>query len=463
MTRMGVILGTAAYMSPEQARGGVADKRADIWGFGVVLYEMVTGKLLFAGETVSDTLALVITRQPEWDGVPSQVQRLLRGCLEKDPKLRLRDIGDARLLLQDTSASTHSVEGWRSRRLAWTIAALSIISSAVLGWIHFGEAPPAPDRSVRFQLVPPERSTTGIFRLSPDGRYLAMIASEAGRTRLWVQRLDSLDGQFLVGTDGAHSPFWSPDSTSIGFVAQAKLKRVSVMGGPPEVLCEASFSTRGTWGRSGVIILATDRAALQRVPATGGEPAAITTPGPGEIHRVPAFLPDGRRFQFTVVGGKPEANGIFAASLDGTPVVRLLPDQTSAAYVPPAAARGSGHLLFTRDNTLMAQPFDADRLRMVGEIFPVADKSAFSARRLRTHFLHRRRECWHLVMGLAQRSPSWSGWTGAASRSRRPPRWVCIRISSWHPMTRGLPSIAPRGQTDRRFGYMTCSAASRFS
>ncbi len=375
-TQAGFILGTAAYMSPEQARGKSVDKRADIWAFGVVLYEMVTGQRLFNGDTVSDTLASVLKEQPEWDRVPIQVERLLRSCLEKDSKLRLRDIGDAKLLLQDRSASTRSVEIRRSAWIAWSLVALFFVSTAAVAVVHF-RVTPAQARTLRFQVAPPEKSTIGAFRLSPDGRYLAMIAIEGStRSRLWVRPLGSLDAQPLPGTDGANFPFWSPDSAFIGFTAQEKLKKIAVTGGPPQILCDAPATTRGAWGRDGVILFARGPGSpLLRIPATGGVPAPVTKPAPGENHLAPDFVDAGPRFVYTVAGGaNPASTGVFVGSLDGTPSVRVLPDESNAAYVPPLTSSAIGHLVFRREGSLMAQPFDARRLQLMGDVFPLADQ-----------------------------------------------------------------------------------------
>ena len=375
MTGAGMILGTAAYMAPEQARGRVVDKRADVWAFGVVLYEMLTGKTLFTGETASDTLASVLKEQPDVNVLPSQVRRLLRSCLEKDPRKRLRDIGDVRLLLDEAPPrdDAPTKQPGRMRLLPWALAGVFFVAAAAVAFVHFRESPPA-ERSVRFQVTSPEKSTIGAFGLSPDGRYLAMIVSEAGRSRLWVRPLDSLDAQPLPGTDGADWPFWSPDSRFIGFNAQGKLKKIAVAGGPPQSLCDAPSTAHGAWSRDGIIVFAPGPGSpLQRVPADGGVPVPVTTPGPGENHVTPDFIASGPRFFYTVARGtKPESNGVFVGSLDGSPSVRLLPDQSNAVYVPPLTPAGHGHLVFRREGSLMAQPFDVERLRIVGEMFPLA-------------------------------------------------------------------------------------------
>jgi hypothetical protein len=395
-TQAGMILGTAAYMSPEQARGKPVDKRADIWAFGVVLYEMLTGKRLFEGETISDTLAHVLTKEPDLGNVPAQARRLVERCLEKDPKRRLRDIGDAMALLEGVPPAASPAAGARSK-LPWLVAAAAVLAVVLLalGWVYFRGASPL-QRNARFEVSPPGKSTLVFFELSPDGRYLAVSAREAGRNRLWLRPLDSLVFQALPGTEEATYPFWSPDSAFIGFFAQGKLKKIALAGGPPQTLCDASDGRGGTWNRDGVVVFSPGPgSALSRVPAVGGVPAPVTRLASSqEFHRFPIFLPGGNRFLYLVNGDKPETNGIYAGSLDGTPPVRILPDESSAAYIPRDASGRSGHLLFRREGTLMAQPFDPGRLRMTGEMFPLAGQVGTLANNNRGHFRCPKTGCW---------------------------------------------------------------------
>jgi Tol biopolymer transport system component len=374
-TRAGMILGTAAYMSPEQARGKAVDKRADIWAFGVVLYEMLTGKRLFEGETVSDTLAQVLTKQPDWEQVPAKVRRLLKKCLEKDPKKRLRDIGDAWELLEDApiaaapSRSRVSVAGWIA-------AAMLLLALIGLSFVHFRKAPPPEERSVRFQVPWPEKSSDAIFRLSPDGRYLAIAGSLNSSSRLWVRPLDSLEARVLPGTEEARFPFWSPDSAFIGFFAQGKLKRIALAGGPPQAICDAPRGLGGTWNRDGVIVFTPDFGMpLYRVPAAGGGPAPVTKLAGSVGHAWPQFLPRTDRFLYFGFGvglGKREASGIYVCSLDEKPPVHILAG-SAATYAPPDASSNTGYLLFLRERTLMAQSFDPERLRLRGDLVPLAE------------------------------------------------------------------------------------------
>jgi serine/threonine-protein kinase len=278
-TQAGVIMGTAAYMSPEQARGKSVDKRADIWAFGVVLYEMLTGVRLFEGETVSDTLAHVLTKEPDWDCAPRKTRRLLRACLEKDPKKRLGNIGDAWWLLEEPAAESIS-----HSKLPWAaVAAVAILVAAGLAVLHFRETPPQPV-PMRFQIPAPEKTTFGGnfgMALSPDGRRLAFIANGAdGRAMLWVRPLDSLAAQALPGTEGAtFALFWSPDSRFLGFDAQGKIKKIEASGGRPQTLCETPAGiTGGSWNREGVIIFGSAIRGLFRVPQSGGVATEFTTP-----------------------------------------------------------------------------------------------------------------------------------------------------------------------------------------
>jgi serine/threonine protein kinase len=239
-TSAGMILGTAAYMSPEQARGKAVDKRADIWAFGVVFYEMVAGRQLFEGEDVTETLALVIKGEPKWDGIPAGMQRLLKSCLEKDPKRRLRDIGDVWRQLEEAPAATIPTRS-RVGIAGWIVAAGAVAIAAVLAFVNFKEKP-ASAEVVRFSIpLPPQKNLTfAAPYLSPDGRQVAFLSENAeGRTQLWVRSLDSLESRPLAGTEGAiTSAFWSPDSRSLGFVAQGKLKKVNVSGGSPQTVCD---------------------------------------------------------------------------------------------------------------------------------------------------------------------------------------------------------------------------------
>jgi Tol biopolymer transport system component len=380
-TQAGIIMGTAAYMSPEQARGKTVEKRADIWSFGVVLYEMLTGRQLFGGETVSDTLAHVLTKEPDWDCAPAKTRRLLRKCLEKDPKRRLRDIGDAWELLEE-GAEAQAI-GPRHSWMPW-VTAVSILAAAGLALVHFRETPPQPV-PMRFQIPAPEKTDFSVgfgLALSPDGRRLAFVANGPdGRPMLWVRQLDSLAAQALPGTEeAAFAPFWSPDSRFIGFTVQGKLKKIEASGGPPQTLCEIPGQIiGGSWSGDGVILFGTVTSGLFRVPQAGGVATQLTTTDAslGETgHSRPWFLPDGRHFFYVTRPNKPEDAAIYLASLDSKERKRLVGARQAAAYAAPAAGSENGHLLFLREGTLLAQPLDAKRFELAGEPFPVAEQVA---------------------------------------------------------------------------------------
>ena len=382
-TMQGVILGTAAYMSPEQARGKSVDKRTDIWAFGCVLYEMLSGKQAFHGEDVTDILAAVVRAEPDWNalpaGTPPKLRDLLRRCLKKDKTLRLRDAGDARIEILEiltAPATADSVLPQPRAAFPWIAAtAVLLIALAALSFVHFREVP-LQQPSTRFQVPPPEKSVISMFRLSPDGRKIVVAALSEGQYRLWIRPLDSLQWQLLPGTDEASYPFWSPDGANIGFFAQGKLKKIAVTGGPVQTLCDASNGRGGAWSAAGVIIFAPNlTGGLLKVSTTGGIPEPVTkftASGPSDSQRYPEFLPDGRHFLY--LEDRTQNMGIFAGSLDGTPPARLLPDLSNVIYVPPIPPGTVGYLLFRREGSLMAQPFDPGRVRLAGEVFPVAEQ-----------------------------------------------------------------------------------------
>jgi serine/threonine protein kinase/WD40 repeat protein len=367
-TRAGMILGTAGYMSPEQARGKPVDKRADIWAFGVVLYEMLTGRKLFDGETISDTLSAVLTKEPDWSRVPAELQPLLRSCLEKDYKRRLRDIGDAWRMLETPTHTT----GLRHSSLAWIAAGSLAVIALGVSLIHFRERPPETP-AVSLSIALPPKTSADSMALSPDGRHMALAMREAtGKITLWIRALDSVHLQQLFGTENAHRPFWSPDGKSIGFFADNKLKRIDIAGGPVQTICESGPGRGGTWNRNGVILFARQNSPIMRVPASGGEPQAVTELGPGESrHYWPSFLPDGQRFLF-MKPGPPEMRGVWLASLDKlSKPHRLVSDSSLSMYA-------SGRLLFVRNGALMAQPFDLARTQLEQEAVALIDDIGFS-------------------------------------------------------------------------------------
>jgi Tol biopolymer transport system component/predicted Ser/Thr protein kinase len=389
-TQAGIIMGTAAYMSPEQARGAVADRRADIWSFGVLLYEILTGSHMFGGETVSDTLAAVLRADLDWAALPAStpapVRRLLRRCLERDRKKRLRDIGDAIVEIDEALAGVPEPAAAPPTArgvLRWWTAALALLTLACLAVavVHFRETSPQPV-PMRFQIPALDKTTFGGsgMALSPDGRLMAFIATGSdGRSAVWVRPLDSLAAQALPGTEGAaFSPFWSPDSRSLGFGVQGKLKKIEASGGPPQTLCEIPGDILGgSWSNDGLIIFGSPVGGLFRVPQAGGVATEFTILDAtlGEIgHLRPWFLPDGRRFLYITRTAKVQDQAIYLATLDSKERKRLVGARQAAAYAPPAAGSENGHLLFLREGTLMAQRLDAKRFDLAGEPFPVAEQ-----------------------------------------------------------------------------------------
>ena len=383
-TEAGMILGTAAYMSPEQAKGKNVDKRADIWAFGVVLYELLSGTRPFHGDDVGDVLASVIKDQPALDKVPAQARPLIESCLEKDPKKRLRDIGDAHCLLNRDSHGAGAASAdlsaplWsRFHLIPWGVAALLLITAVALGFVHFRETPPA-EESLRFRIATPGDAPARFLALSPDGRNLAFVANNGGASQIWIRPMDALEPRSLAGTTGATYLFWSPDSTYLGFFADGKLKKIAVGGGPAQTLCEAADGRGGSWNRDGVIVFSAGPTnPISRVGAAGGTPVAVTKLPEGNAgagHRFPVFLPDGVHFLFNSGNDRADLSGVFVASLDGSAPLRILPDLTNALYAPPDAKGSTGHLLFRREITLMAQPFNAAALKLTGDAFPIAEQ-----------------------------------------------------------------------------------------
>jgi len=399
MTMAGLIMGTAAYMSPEQAKGRTADKRSDVWAFGCVLYEMLSGRRAFEGDDVSDTLAAVLRGDPDWnalpDATPASIRRLLRRALAKDRRTRLADVADARLDLDDAAAPALETENGRATRaqapdwhtrIAWTLCGLALVVALALAYLLFTRSAAAA-RPIRFTIAPPDGWTVGFdvagaggaanlpLAVSPDGRQLVMVSQNAeGRARLWVRAFDTLAARELAGTDGAMAPFWSPDSRFVAFFADGRLKKVDIAGGLPTPLCSLSSLNSGAWGTQGVLLLARaggggGGGVLLRVPQSGGEPTPATSLGAGDgLHVRPVFLPDGRHFIYRATARGTDSGGIYVSSLDSSERQRLFADGIGQVVYARA------HLLFIRESTLMAQPFDAQWLALTGEPVPIADQ-----------------------------------------------------------------------------------------
>ncbi len=379
--QQGVILGTAAYMSPEQARGKAVDKGADIWAFGVVLYEMIIGEMLFKCEDLTETLAAVVMKEPDLSDIPSKVRKVLEACLHKDPRKRLQAIGDWELLL-DTGppekrqqAKTRSMG---SRLVPWAVAVLAIIA-AIVPWALWTSAPEAP--SLQLNVALPQNAQPSFLEISPDGRRLLTVIYQDGLSSLWLRSLDSPEWHALSGTDNARSPFWSPDSRFIGFFADGKLKKIPAAGGPVQELCSGAggLGNGGTWSREGVILFADSEFRLRRVDGDGGACSPVGGENSNLSASFPMFLPDGNNFLY-VRGewfGDPAASGVYLASLSDSAPKKVLADRSSVVYAP-AVGDGPAHLLFLRENVLMAQPFDEEHLAPVGDPFRVAAEASFT-------------------------------------------------------------------------------------
>ena len=372
----GAIVGTPAYMSPEQARGQAIDKRTDIWGFGCVLYEMLTGRAVFPGETISDTIAAILEREPEWSALPAHtpagIRQLLRRCLDKDPNRRLHDIADARIEIDDVQSDRQQdrrvapAPAGSRRRLAWASAlALITLIAAAIGMWALRPVPTAPE--VRFEINTPPTVDPSLA-ISPDGLKIIFVARSAGQSQLWLRSLDSPSARPLPGTERASSPFWSPDSRSIGFFADEKLKRMDIAGGSIQTLASALVAFGGAWNSDGTIVFSTNPGRpIVRVSAGGGESSAATRfESPQQSHSSPRFLPDGRHFLFFVTG-TAEARGVYIGQLDGLDTKRVFDADAPAVYA------ATGHLLFIREGKLLAQDFDPDRLELRGDPFPMAE------------------------------------------------------------------------------------------
>jgi eukaryotic-like serine/threonine-protein kinase len=376
-TRDGIVLGTAAYMSPEQARGQAVDKRGDIWAFGCVLWEMITGRAPFARETMSETLAAILEREPDWSALPpatpESIRRLLTRSLQKDPQRRLRHIGDARIEIEEAKSEPRmagiAAQGSPRNVLAWiSSSAILTLIATLVGTSVLRSTVPAPE--VRFEISTPPTPDPASLAISPDGQQTVFVATSEGRPRLWLRSLDAVSPRPLVGTDGGFYPFWSPDNRSIGFFADGKLQRIDIEGGLVRTLAIAPNPEGASWNRDGTILFVPNATGpIFRTSATGGEVEALTRiEAKQSSHRFPQFLPDGRHFLYYVTGS-PQVSGVYVNELNGT-TKRLLDADAPASYTP------SQYLLFVRQGTLFAQSFDPVKLEVSGNPLPIAEQIA---------------------------------------------------------------------------------------
>ena len=372
-TRTGVIMGTAAYMSPEQARGKPVDKRTDIWAFGCVVFEMLTGKRAFQGETVTDILAAIVHQEPQWEALPPdtpfRIRDLLKRCLKKQADERLRDVGECRIAVKEYLADP---EGEKRRALAsagtttargisWKFTAPIAVATLLIGvlgtWLATRPALPVPEPLVRFGIeLPPDtnflRWNNRIIAVSPDGLWIAFNLSDG----LWLRRIDDLEPSLVRGTEGARTPFFSPDSQQLGFWAEGQIKRVAVTGGAVVSLGPSEAATFGaSWEEDGNIYFGQGTEGIFRVSETGGEPEIVVPMQDGELAHGPQLLPGGEWVLFTLSsGGQWNDASIVAHSLTTDERKELVPGGTEGRYVP------SGHIVYLHDGTLFAVPFDVN-------------------------------------------------------------------------------------------------------
>jgi serine/threonine protein kinase/Tol biopolymer transport system component len=399
-TVAGMLMGTAAYMSPEQVKGKEADRRADIWAFGCVLNEMLTGRRTFVGETISETLASVLRDEAEEGSLPADtpvgVRRLLRRCLDRNRETRLRDIGEARIALSpeglagtgqlesEAGPSVAPAQTAASPRIAWTLAALALAALAVVSWIAVTGARTEAGSEIRATIAPPEDAhflingtQAGSLSISPDGTKMTFAASSgSGRASLYMRSLGSTKPQIIPGTEGATLPFWAPDSRQLGFIADGKLKKLLLDGGAPMTLAVAQDSRGGTWGADGTILFAPDtQSSINRVSVGGVEGEPVTTidkeRGGETTHRLPSFLPDQRHFLYVrgshSAATSDKVNSIWVGDTESGDTFELMQSGTQARYA-------QGHIFWVNQGFLMARAFSVDELAFTGEAFTVGEE-----------------------------------------------------------------------------------------
>jgi serine/threonine protein kinase len=385
LTVQGTILGTFQYMAPEQLEGREADARSDIFAFGAVIYEMITGRKAFEGTSHASLISAILKDEPAritslQPLTPPTLERLVSTCLAKEPDDRwqtARDIvRELRWIAEGRAAQPLAVTPGRSRRERQALLYVSalVILAAFAGFLWMQRRSTSMPQVVRFDVNTPPSSDPSSFALSVDGRQLAFVAMADGATKLWVRPFDDTMARPLAGTDGASYPFWSPDGHALGFFADGKLKRIDLSGGAARILANAPSARGGTWNGDGLILFtptatASDpTAVLMRVSSSGGTPEPVTHLSAGHgSHRWPQFLPDGRRFVFVSALGRPDANGVYLGSLDGREPIKVLASESAALFAPPNL------LLAVRQGVLRAIPFNLDRGAITGDEVPIAD------------------------------------------------------------------------------------------
>jgi len=392
-TDPGVVMGTLGYMSPEQLRGRPVDHRSDIFSFGAILYEMLSGKRAFRGESTADTMSSILREDPPDlsetnKTVSPALERVVHHCLEKNPEERFHSASDLAFAIEALSSSS-ALSGSttalsaalptpkRKRRelLAWAAAAFCLLAAIALGVLYL-RRPTTEERSMRFVIALPEKATdVAVPVISPDGRTVAFVANVEGKRFIYIRPLDSITAQRVAGTDNATFPFWSPDNRYLAFFVENKLKKIEATGGSPQTICDVQSPGSGTWNREGMILFGAENSPILRVSASGGTaiPVLKLDESRKETSQYsPSFLPDGRHFLYQSWITTSEDSAIFVASLDGQDRKQLLKNDSNATYA-------AGYLLFARESTLMAQPFDIAKLQLSGDPFPVSEQVIFTA------------------------------------------------------------------------------------
>ncbi|HEX5107205.1 MAG TPA: protein kinase [Vicinamibacterales bacterium] len=383
MTQAGVILGTAAYMAPEQARGRPADKRSDMWSFGCVLFEMLTGRRAFPGEDVAETLAAVIKGQPDWATLPADtpaaIRRLLRRCLTKEPRERLGDASTARFELDDVASglavSESPISPTREPRRWWTwiaVAGIALAIGAVMGRSLMSPRV-AESPELRLEITTPPASYPTSIAISPDGRSLVFEATQGGQSQLWLRPLDSDEMRPLMNTKDGQYPFWSPDSRSVGFFAEGRLKTLDIGSGSVQSLANANAGIGAAWSDDGFIyFVANPNRPMLKIRDDGGEPVALSATD--TVIGFPRLIPGNRLLFYNLGGGLPR--GLYAVGTDGSDVRKLVDADFGGPYL------SSGHLLFIRQGTLFAQGFDPATLSLKERPIPIADQVVSDGRQV---------------------------------------------------------------------------------
>jgi serine/threonine protein kinase len=397
-TDPGIVVGTIGYMSPEQLRGRPADHRSDVFSFGAILYEMLSGKRAFRGESTADTMSAILREDPPDlsetnKTINPALERVVNHCLEKNPEQRFHSASDLGFAIEalsgSTGVSTQTVPipvlapQWITRHalIGWSIAGVAILLATIIfAFAYFRSPPTTETQATRFYVFPPEKTNfQGASQfISPDGRRLVFSAiGPTGTRSLWIRPLDSLDAQALPGTEEAIQAFWSADGRFVGFFAGGKLKKIEVSGGPAQALADVASNRGAAWNREGVIVFGPNAGGpLYRISAAGGPSTPVTTLDATRnqtVHSWPHFLPDGRHFLYLARSAQRENSAIYVGSLDSNDSKFLVNADSTPAYAPP------GYLLFLRERTLMAQPFDAGKLQLTGEPFPIAEQVGFNS------------------------------------------------------------------------------------